>query len=227
MTNYIENLNEVNNKIQKATNKRDRDKVTLIAVSKTRTVEEINEMIKAGATDIGENKVQEIRDKFGKLLPVKWHMIGHLQTNKVKYIIDKVDMIHSVDSLRLLEEINKRAEMHVKVMDVLIQINVAEEESKFGLKADDVEGFLNSISEYKNINVKGIMIIAPFDESENVRKYFKDGYKLFNELKKSDKSNINMEYISMGMSNDYEVAIEEGSNMVRVGTALFGERNYI
>ncbi|MGI6752270.1 MAG: YggS family pyridoxal phosphate-dependent enzyme [Anaerovoracaceae bacterium] len=204
------------------------DDVLIIAVSKTKTADEINQAIDAGVTDIGENKVQEIVDKFDKVKPVRWHMIGHLQTNKVKYIIDKVDLIHSVDSLRLAMEINRRAEQHNKVMEILIQINAAQEESKFGVSVEDVDGLLNDILDNcPNIRVCGFMCIAPYEEDPNdVAVYFHKVKYLYEKYKKTIHPGADFKYLSMGMSHDYKVAIAEGSNMIRIGTAIFGERNY-
>lgn len=202
--------------------------VLLVAVTKTREVEEINEAIRAGITHIGENKVQEILDKFEKTQHVNWHMIGHLQTNKVKYIIDKVYMIHSVDSMKLAEEINRRAAQVGKVMNILVQVNAAREESKFGISREETGEMIKMILENcENIRICGLMSIAPFDEDpENIRIYFRQVKTLYDEYKEYKHERLNFTYLSMGMSHDYEVAIEEGSNLIRVGTAIFGERNY-
>lgn len=202
--------------------------VLLVAVSKTRTVEEINEAILAGITDIGENKVQEIMDKFHDVRPVNWHMIGHLQTNKVKYIIDKVSMIHSVDTLKLAEEIDKRAFQYGKTMDILVQVNAANEESKFGITKEDTSNLINDIiNNCKNIKVRGLMCIAPFaDNPEEVRIYFSQVKSIYDYYTELRHERLDFKYLSMGMSHDYEVAISEGSNLIRIGTAIFGERNY-
>ena len=202
--------------------------VLLCAVTKTRTADEINEAIDAGITDIGENKVQEIMDKFDSVKPVRWHLIGHLQTNKVKYIIDKVSMIHSVDSLHLAQEIDKRAAQHGITMDILIQVNSAQEESKFGISTDETEGMIRDIlDKCPNIRIIGLMCIAPFAENpEDVRVYFAQVKKLYDEYSSIEHNNLDFKYLSMGMSHDYEVAILEGSNLIRVGTAIFGERDY-
>lgn len=204
------------------------DDVLLVGVTKTRSAEEINKGIDAGITDIGENKVQEIMDKYDSVKPVRWHMIGHLQTNKVKYIIDKVSMIHSVDSYKLAEEINKRAGQHGLIMDILIQINSAQEESKFGVSTEDAEDLLRMIMENcPNINICGLMCVAPkADDPKDIAVYFADVKKLYDRFAQIDHERINFKYLSMGMSHDFEVAIEEGSNMIRVGTAIFGERDY-
>jgi hypothetical protein len=201
--------------------------VLLVAVTKTRSVEEINEAIRLGVTDIGENKVQEVLEKYDKVSPVRWHLIGHLQTNKVRQIIDKVYMIHSVDSLHLALEIEKRAAMAGIDMRILIQVNAAEEESKFGIPSGETETLIREILEQcPHLLIKGLMFIAPFDDPQNVREYFADAKKQFEELKKIKHPRMDFQTLSMGMSNDYEVAIEEGSNLVRVGSAIFGTRVY-
>ena len=202
--------------------------ILLVGVTKTRTAEEINEGIDAGLTDIGENKVQEIMDKYDFVKPVRWHMIGHLQTNKVKYIIDKVSLIHSVDSYKLAEEINKRAGQHGIVMDILIQVNSAREESKFGITTEETEEMIRSVLENcPNIRIKGMMCVAPFAEDPNdVRVYFSEVRKLYERYGRIEHERLSFKYLSMGMSHDFEAAIAEGSNLIRVGTAIFGERDY-
>lgn len=224
------NLLQINNQIKACAENcgKTAEDVLLCAVSKTRTPEEINIAIDAGVTDIGENKVQEIMDKYDAVKPVKWHMIGHLQTNKVKYIIDKVSMIHSVDSYKLASEIDKRAAAHNKVMDILIQVNSAEEESKFGITTDETEALIKQILENcKNIRIRGLMCIAPYaDNPEDIKVYFEDVKKQYDEFGKIEHERLDFKYLSMGMSHDFPVAIEAGSNLVRVGSAIFGERNY-
>ena len=202
--------------------------VLLVAVTKTRSSEDINEAIDAGITDIGENKVQEIMDKFEVVKPVRWHMIGHLQTNKVKYIIDKVSMIHSVDSFKLAEEIDQRAAQHQIVMDILVQVNAAQEESKFGITTEETGVLIEEIlDKCPNIRIKGLMCIAPYEEnSEDVRIYFREVKALYDKYALFSHARLDFQYLSMGMSHDYEAAILEGSNLIRVGTAIFGERNY-
>ncbi len=202
--------------------------ILLCAVTKTRMPEEINEAIRCGVTDIGENKVQEILDKFDKVLPVKWHLIGHLQTNKVKYIIDKVSMIHSVDSLHLAMEIDKRCETAGKTMDILVQVNSAEEESKFGITTQEAGQLIEDILKTcPNIRIRGLMCIAPFaEDSDEIRIYFREVKNLYDQYSKVVHPNLDFKYLSMGMSHDFKVAIEEGSNLIRIGTAIFGERNY-
>lgn len=214
------NLNKVKDSLKEG--------VLLCAVTKTHSAEEINIAIDAGVTDIGENKVQEILDKYDDVKPVNWHMIGHLQTNKVKYIIDKVSLIHSVDSLKLAKEIDKRAKEYNKVMDILIQVNSAEEESKFGISSDELEKMiLEILDSYDNICIKGLMCIAPYAENpDDVRKYFAEVKGLYDKFKNIKHERLDFKYLSMGMSNDYKVAMEEGSNLVRVGSAIFGRRTY-
>lgn len=207
---------------------RSQDDILLVAVSKTRTPEEINIAIEAGVTDIGENKVQEIMDKYDDIKPVRWHMIGHLQTNKVKYIIDKVSMIHSVDSYKLAAEINKRAAACGITMDILLQVNSAQEESKFGISTEETEGLIMQILDScENIRIRGLMCIAPYaDDPEDIKKYFDSVKEQYDQFSTIDHPNLDFRYLSMGMSHDFPVAIEAGSNLVRVGNAIFGERDY-
>ena len=223
-------LNLVKKNIRDACNNAGRspEEVTLIAVSKTKPVEMLKEAYAAGARVFGENKVQEIVDKYDQMpSDVQWHMIGHLQRNKVKYIIDKVSMIHSVDSVRLAETIEKEAAKKDICMPVLIEVNVAEEDSKFGLTTDEVLPFLEEISSHPHLRVMGLMTIAPFvaDPEEN-RAVFQKLKKLSVDIMAKNINNVNMSVLSMGMTNDYQVAVEEGATMVRVGTGIFGERNY-
>ena len=225
-----ERLEEVEEKIQEACRRagRDRSEVTLIAVSKTKPAEIIKEPYALGVRVFGENKVQELTEKF-EVLPkdIRWHMIGHLQTNKVKYIADKVELIHSVDSLRLAETIEKEAAKRGRVIDILVEVNVAEEESKFGLKKEEVIPFIEKVAGFSHINVRGLMTIAPFVENpEKNRSVFADLRKLSVDITAKNIDNVNVSILSMGMTNDYEVAIEEGATMVRVGTGIFGARNY-
>lgn len=224
------NLKKINEQIRLCAEGcgRSADDVLLCAVSKTRTPEEINIAIDEGVTDIGENKVQEIMDKFDEVKPVRWHMIGHLQTNKVKYIIDKASMIHSVDSFKLAAEIDKRAAQHGLVMDILIQVNSAQEDSKFGITTDETETLIKEIlDKCENIRIRGLMCIAPYaDDPEDIKVYFEEVKKQYDEFGKIDHQRLDFKYLSMGMSHDFPVAIEAGSNLVRVGSAIFGERNY-
>lgn len=207
---------------------RDRSEVTLIAVSKTKPVEMLSEIYQEGVRDFGENKPQEIKEKYPQLPnDIRWHMIGHLQRNKIKYIIDSVCMIHSVDSLRLAEAIDQEAAKHGIVMPVLVEVNIAGEESKYGIMPQEAEAFVRQISTLSHIHTEGLMTIAPFtDNPENNRIYFRDLKKLLVDIKAKNIDNVNMCNLSMGMTGDYEVAIEEGATMVRVGTGIFGERFY-
>ncbi|MBQ4058094.1 MAG: YggS family pyridoxal phosphate-dependent enzyme [Lachnospiraceae bacterium] len=207
---------------------RNPDDITLIAVSKTKPLSCIEDLITIGVEDFGENKVQELCDKYENVSkPVKFHLIGHLQTNKVKYVVDKTCLIHSLDSVKLAKEIQKEALKKQVTVNVLIEVNVAEEESKFGLKVEDVIPFLEEIASYSNIHVTGLMTIAPFVENpEENRVHFRRLKQLSLDIISKNIDNIDMNVLSMGMTNDYKVAIEEGATMVRVGTAIFGARNY-
>lgn len=225
-----ENLASVEEHICSACRRSQREcsEVRLIAVSKTKPVEMLQEAYDEGIRTFGENKPQEIRDKYPALpSDIKWHMIGHLQRNKIKYIIDKVCMIHSVDSLRLAEAIDAEAAKHDLVMPVLIEVNVAGEESKDGVAAADAEELIRQAALLPHIRVCGLMTIAPFtsDPEEN-RQYFRQLKKLSVDINAKNIDNVSMCELSMGMTGDYEVAIEEGATMVRVGTGIFGERNY-
>ncbi len=230
LTDIAINIKETYKKINSAAEKANRNsrEIKLIAVTKTVGTDVINEAINLGITDIGENRVQELLKKYDAIGDkVNWHMIGHLQKNKVKYIIDKVTLIHSVDSYSLAVEIDKRAKQAGKIMDCLLQVNVSGEESKFGLEPCKIEELLNKLSLLKNIRILGLMTIAPFvAEAEEIRKVFKDLKKLSLDIAGKKIHNISMEYLSMGMSNDFEIAIDEGSNYVRIGSKIFGERNY-
>lgn len=223
-----ENLNKVEKKISDscAKNGRNRSEIRLIAVSKTHPLEEIEEVIKAGATDLGENKAQELSAKFPKISkPVNWHFIGHLQTNKVKYVIEPAEFIHSVDSEKLAAEIDKRAKGIDKIQKVLLEINTSDEASKFGLTSEDdilkVAEFCNSC---ENVDLQGLMTMAPYTEDENI---IRECFIKLRETKESlNQKGFDLKELSMGMTNDYEIAIEEGATMIRVGTAIFGERDY-
>ncbi len=224
-----ENLNKIREKIDGAAKKSGREgkDITLIAVTKTYSVDMINEAIDNGVTDIGENKVQEIVEKYDGVKPVRWHLIGHLQTNKVKYIIDKVHMIHSVDSIHLMDEIERQAKKHNIVMNILIQINISGEETKFGIRPEQLEEMLVHAGELENVKVCGLMTILPkIDTDISLRLHFDNIKHIFIDIRNKKYDNVCMKYMSMGMSGDYEIAIEEGSNMVRIGRAIFGERNY-
>ena len=224
-------LQEVEKRIQAACDRagRKREEVTLIAVSKTKPVETLQEAYDLGVRIFGENKEQELTAKY-EALPkdIHWHMIGHLQTNKVKYIIDKAELIHSVDSLKLAETIEKEAAKHDLIADILVEVNVAEEESKFGMKMEEVIPFVEKVSAFPHVRVRGLMTIAPFvEDPEENRSIFADLHKLYIDIKKKNHDNDTVSVLSMGMTNDYEVAIEEGATMVRVGTGIFGARNYV
>ncbi len=225
-----ENLRNVESQIQASCEKsgRQREDVTLIAVSKTKPVELLQEAYDAGVRDFGENKVQEICDKYDRLpSDIPWHMIGHLQRNKVKYIIDKVCMIHSVDSYRLAEEINIHAKKHKLVMPVLIEVNIAQEQTKFGVSKDDAMQLIEEAAHLDSIQIQGLMAVAPYVENaEENRKYFQELAKLAVDIRAKNIDNVVMRVLSMGMTGDYAVAIEEGAAMVRVGTGIFGERDY-
>ncbi len=225
-----ENLNIVEENIQKSCDKagRDRSEVTLIAVSKTKPVEDLMQAYDAGIRVFGENKVQELCDKIEKMPDdIHWHMIGHLQKNKVKYIVGKVELIHSVDNEELAKEINKRAEKAGVVQDILIEVNIAEEETKFGIAPDKVRDFYVNISKLPYVNVRGLMCIAPnVDVEEKNRQHFINLHKIFVDIMNIMGDNSRVDIMSMGMTGDYRVAIEEGATMVRVGTGIFGARNY-
>ena len=225
--NLKENLFNVEEKIEKSLLKVGRkDKVELIAVTKTQPIENVKSIIDLGVKNIGENRVQELVQRVEELgQVVDYHMIGHLQSNKVKDIIDNIRLLHSLDRMSLVKELNKRSKMRNKVIDVLIQVNVAEEMSKFGFKVSDVIPFIEQVVSYEHIRIKGLMTMAPFTDDELLlRKVFKTMYNLKEDISKRNYQHISMEFLSMGMTNDYEIAIEEGSNMVRVGTGIFGER---
>jgi len=200
--------------------------ITLIGVSKTVEVDRIKELTALGVLDLGENRVQEICDKYDSFdQNIRWHLIGQLQTNKVKYIIDKVTMIQSLDRIELAREIQKRAEKAGKVMDALVEVNVSGEETKSGIAPSKAIDFIGQLSEFPNLRVKGLMTVAPFfTDNRETRPIFRGLRKLAVDIDKENIHNINMDFLSMGMSNDFTIAIEEGSNMVRVGTKLFGKR---
>ncbi|MBD9013188.1 MAG: YggS family pyridoxal phosphate-dependent enzyme [Lachnospiraceae bacterium] len=226
----LDNLNDVEKRIQAACDRsgRKREEVLLVAVSKTKPVEMIEEIMAAGIVDFGENKPQELRDKY-EVLPknLHFHMIGHLQTNKIKYVIDRAVLIHSIDSIRLAEAVNAEAKKHDRIMPVLVEVNVAQEESKSGFLVEETEEAIREIAKLSNIRVEGLMTIAPFVENaEENRQYFVKLRKLSVDIAAKNIDNVTMHHLSMGMTGDYEVAIEEGATMVRVGTGIFGERNY-
>ena len=225
-----ENLANVEKNIEQACKNagRSRDEVTLIAVSKTKPVEMLQEIYDENIRDFGENKVQELCSKMEQLpSDIRWHMIGHLQRNKVKYIVGKVELIHSVDTYRLAEEINIQAKKQNVIVPILVEVNIAHEESKFGISAEDAILLVEEISKLENIRIKGLMTIAPYVENpEDNRLYFRKIKQLSVDITNKNIDNVFMEILSMGMTGDYMVAIEEGATMVRVGTGIFGERNY-
>lgn len=225
-----DNLTMVQNSIDEACNiaKRNRDSVNLIAVSKTKPINMLQEIYDAGMRDFGENKVQELVNKYDELpKDIRWHLIGHLQTNKVKYIVDKVFLIHSVDSVKLANEINKEAQKHNVHVNILLEVNVADEESKFGIHPDDLENITREIAELPLVHIKGLMTVAPYVENaEDNRPIFRKLKDLSVDITRKNIDNVSMEIMSMGMSGDYKVAVEEGATYVRVGTSIFGERVY-
>ena len=246
-----ENIEQIEQRIQAACDKvgRARDEVTLIAVSKTKPNEMLEEAFSLGMRHFGENKVQELKQKYedlnDKFPGVKWHLIGHLQRNKVKYIIDKAELIHSVDSMRLAEQIDEEAAKRNLVCDILIEVNIALEDTKFGVAREDVFSFVKEMSRLSHIRLRGLMTVAPFVENpEKNREYFKKLRQLYVDIKSKNIDNIgdgnilneavvdlknyleHFNVLSMGMTGDFEVAIEEGATMVRVGTGIFGERDY-
>ena len=225
-----ERLKEVEQNIQNACDRsgRDRCEVTLIAVSKTKPVSMLQEVYEENIRDFGENKVQELCEKM-EVLPsdIRWHMIGHLQRNKVKYIVGQVALIHSVDSYRLAEEINIQAKKKNVTVPILVEVNIAHEESKFGISEADAIQLVEEIAELDNIRIMGLMTIAPYVENpEDNRMYFRKIKELSVDIRNKNIDNVSMDILSMGMTGDYQVAIEEGATMVRVGTGIFGERNY-
>lgn len=225
-----DNIMSIKQNIQKIKEESNRqEEVNLMAVTKTVDVDKVLEAIDAGITDIGENKPQELARKYEVIGDkVRYHLIGTLQTNKVKYIIDKAYMIHSLDRIALCEEIQKRAEKIDKVINCLVQVNISKEESKHGLEEEKVIDFVKQVSSnYKNIHIKGLMTMAPFiDNEKEIRKVFKGLKDLSLEIKELNLPNVEMDTLSMGMSHDYKIAIEEGATIIRVGTSIFGERNY-
>jgi hypothetical protein len=226
----VENLAEVEKKICAACERagRRRDEVTLIAVSKTKPISMIEELLPGGTRDFGENKVQELCEKYEQLpKDIRWHLIGHLQRNKVKYAVDKACLIHSVDSLRLAQAISEEGVKRQITVPILIEVNVAGEESKFGVSPEETESLVQNIAKLPAVSIQGLMTIAPFvAEPEENRTYFTNLKKLCVDIKNKNIDNVSMSVLSMGMTGDYEVAIEEGATMICVGTGIFGERNY-
>lgn len=228
-----DNIQEVLDNIKAACERsgRNMDEVTLISVSKTKPVEMLVEAYDAGSRNFGENKVQELCDKYevlqDKYSDINWHMIGHLQRNKVKYIADKVCLIHSVDSFRLAEQISNEAVKKNRVINILIEVNVACEDTKFGVTVEDALPLIQEIHNLPGIHISGLMTIAPYVENpEENRPIFKKLKQLSIDIEGLNLDNVTMGVLSMGMTNDYTVAVEEGATLVRVGTGIFGERNY-
>lgn len=225
-----ENYRKVEEKVRAAAVRSGRqpEDVTLIAVSKTKPLSDIEALIRIGVREFGENKPQELKEKYDSVSqPVHFHQIGHLQTNKVKYVIDRAVLIHSVDSVHLAEQIQKEAEKRGLTAEVLIEVNAAGEDTKFGVSIEETEPLVLEIAKFPNVRIRGLMTIAPFvDDPEENRAVFRAMKQLLLDIKSQKIDNVDMSVLSMGMTNDYEVAIEEGATMVRVGTAIFGERNY-
>ena len=226
----LENIKKVRENISASCKKagRNPEEVTLIAVSKTKPYTDIEEALPSGVLDYGENKVQELTEKY-EILPknIQWHMIGHLQRNKVKYLVGKVKLIHSVDSIRLANQIEAEFGKKNEIANILIEVNIANEESKFGVNANEALDLVKKISLLPHIRIKGLMTIAPYtDNPEKNRQYFSKMKKLSVDIREKNIDNTSMDVLSMGMTGDYQVAIEEGATMVRVGTGIFGERNY-
>ena len=221
-----DNIEDIKRRIASACERagRSTDEITVIGVTKTFEADKILEAVDCGIKDVAENRVQELVRKYDDVTGVSWHLIGHLQTNKVKYIADKVSLIHSVDSLKLASEIDRQAEKNNRVIDVLIEVNVSGEESKFGVAPDELDELLSKIGEFSHIKVQGLMTMAPLlAEKDEIRQIFKKMYKIFIDNRAKKYNNINMGILSMGMSNDFEIAIEEGATMVRIGRAMFAD----
>jgi PLP dependent protein len=226
-----ENIEKVRAKIRQAAEKsgRNAQDITLMAVTKTMPAQAVTAAFDSGVTLFGENRVQELLDKLPQLDMTgrSAHIIGHLQTNKVKYIIDKVDMIQSLDSLHLAQEIDRQAEKNGKIMDVLVEVNIGREQSKSGVLPQKIFEFMDEVSILKHINIRGLMAIPPVEQDkEKTRRYFAQIHKLFIDIAAKKSDNMCMNVLSMGMSSDFDVAVEEGSTLVRVGTSIFGKRNY-
>lgn len=228
--NISDNLAEIRNNIEIIKGKKSiEDDITLVAVSKTVESDKVTEAYEAGQIDFGENKVQELTKKYEELNNdnLNFHMIGHLQTNKVKYLVGKVKLIQSLDRISLLKELEKRGKNNNYIFNCLIQLNLAKEDSKTGLYEEDLQELIEEVEKMDFVKVRGLMSIVPFKENpDDVRVYFRRLKEIYDDLNSKDFTNISMEHLSMGMSHDYEVAIEEGANMVRIGTSIFGKRDY-
>ena len=224
--NYSAVLEKYNAALQKVG--KTKDDVILLAAIKTVDIDSINYAISKGITFVAENRVQELLAKHDSLLPVREHFIGHLQTNKVKDVVDKVELIQSVDSVKLAREISKQCAKHGKIMDVLLEVNIGGEDSKWGFTPENIASAVREVASLPNVCVRGLMTIPPIcDDKNDVRKYFSKMYNLFVDIKAQNIDNSFMDILSMGMSDDFDIAIEEGANLVRVGTALFGKRDYL
>jgi pyridoxal phosphate enzyme (YggS family) len=225
-----DNLQQIQMNIRKAAQKANRDEkdILLIAVSKTYSVSDIKEAIKVGCKDFGENRVQELTGKILEVEePVNWHLIGHLQSNKVKYIIGKTALIHSVDNMKLVQEIQRQSQKANTLTNILLEVNVAKEASKHGVLTEEVIEYVKQISQLSHVRLKGFMTVAPYvQDPEDNRQIFRQLYDLSVDIQKQKFNNISTSLLSMGMSNDYEVAIEEGATMIRIGTSIFGDRDY-
>ena len=226
-----ERLAKIQTKISEAALRADRDpaEIKLIAVSKNQDLAKIASLEEEGIIDFGESRVQDLRDRYDEFPNVKWHMIGHLQRNKVKYLarMERCRLIHSLDSLRLAKKINKRAGMEDRVMKALVQVNIAEDENKYGLQADELIDYLYQVADFENLKIEGLMTILPHvEDAEEVRPYFKQMKDLSQKIAREEIATVEMNELSMGMSNDFEVAVEEGATMVRIGSELFGSRGY-
>ena len=229
MEHIKQNLAEINERIAQAAHKAGTKANDVMLIGVTKTIDEVRiaHLIECGVTNLGENRVQEMLPKMDALADLQptWHLIGHLQSNKARQVVGRVALIHSVDSLSLAQEIDKRAANAGVVQNILIEVNAAGEDTKFGLAPENVMEFAKNITNFGNIKLNGLMTVAPFVEnSENNRIYFQKMYQLFVDIKQKINDNIDMRYLSMGMTNDYETAIEEGANIVRIGTGIFGER---
>lgn len=226
--NIKDNLNSVIERINEAAYRsgRNPDEINLVAVTKNIDSNIIMESIDLGITNIGENRVQELRAKYDKITkPVNWHFIGSLQSNKVKHIVDKVELIHSLDRISLAKELNKRGKGIDRIIPVLVQVNISKESTKSGIYKEDMFAFMDSIAAFEYIKIEGLMTIAPHTtDIESVRPFFVEMRDLFERVQEQQYDNVNMKYLSMGMTNDFEVAIEEGANIVRIGRAIFGDR---
>lgn len=229
--NIANNLKSIQQRIEKACDKagRDRKEIFLVAVSKTKPVSDILEAVQAGHLHFGENRMKELEDKMTEIeMPdIVWHFIGNIQSNKIKYITDRVNWIHSVEKVKYLKEIEKRAESANRIINTLIQVNISDEKQKGGCKPEDLGSILESAQNYEHLKVRGLMGMATFvDDPEEVRSEFKLLKELFDSHQKYNKGSVQLEHLSMGMTNDMDVAIEEGATIVRIGSAIFGERNY-